>query len=108
MAVRWAKRELGIDPGIEGEDEAMVWQEFDYVAELLADGGPYLCATASAPPTSPSPRCRPDDRAADYGVALPQPDVLAPETAALVRRFREHPAGVYAMGLFETRRRATA
>ena len=30
-------------PGVESGDEAAVWREFDFVAELLADGRPYLC-----------------------------------------------------------------
>ena len=43
LAVRWIRRELGVSPGIEAEDEATVWREFDFVAELLADGREYLC-----------------------------------------------------------------
>ena len=35
LAVRWARRQLGIHPGTEVEDEAAVWREFDFVAELL-------------------------------------------------------------------------
>ena len=101
LAVRWARRELGIRPGIEVEDEAAVWREFDFVAELLADGREHLCgerfsaadltfaalsASVVVPPV--------------YGVPLPQPDVLPPDTAALVERAREHPAGRYALALF--------
>ena len=37
LAVRWVRRELAIRPGIEAEDEAAVWRELDFVAELLAD-----------------------------------------------------------------------
>ncbi|MBA2522717.1 MAG: hypothetical protein H0V25_05230, partial [Solirubrobacterales bacterium] len=35
-----------------------------------------------------------------YGTPLPQPEILAPATAALIERAREHPAGSYAMTLF--------
>jgi glutathione S-transferase len=106
FAVRWAKGALAIEPGIEVEDEAIVWQEFDYVAELLADGRPYLvtdsfgaadltfaalCASVIVPPI--------------YGVPLPQPDELPPGIAALVNRAREHPAGAFALGLYEKHRR---
>ena len=95
--------QLGIRPGIEVEDEAAVWREFDFVAELLADGRAHLCgerfgaadltfaalsASVIVPPV--------------YGVPLPQPDVLPPHTAALVERAREHPAGRYALALFKT------
>ncbi len=40
---RVVRRVLDIQPGIEVEDEAAVWHEFDFVAELLADGRPHLC-----------------------------------------------------------------
>ena len=43
LVVRVGRRELGIRPGIEVEDEAVVWRELDFVAELLADGRPHLC-----------------------------------------------------------------
>ena len=100
-------RELGIKPGIEAEDERVVWQELDFAAEQLAGNGPYLCgerftaadltfAAMSAPVIVPPV----------YGVALPQPDVLPHATAALVRRAREHPAGRYALQLFATQRRS--
>ncbi|MCD6015544.1 MAG: gst [Solirubrobacterales bacterium] len=108
LAVRWARRELAIRPGIEAEDEAAVWREFDFVAELLADGRKHLCgerfgaadltfAALSASVVVPP----------GYGVALPQPAVLPAHTAALVARAREHPAGRYALATFVERRRET-
>jgi glutathione S-transferase len=106
LAVRFARRALGIRPGIEVEDAAAVWRELDFVAELLADGRPHLCgerfgaadltfAALSAAVVVPPV----------YGVPLPQPDVLPPRTAALVHRVRTHPAGRYALALFVERRR---
>jgi glutathione S-transferase len=105
LVVRLLGRALDISPGIEGEDEAAVWHELDYVAELLADGRPYLCgerfgaadltfAALSASVVMPR----------EYGVPLPQPDVLSPRTAALVERARAHPAGRYALALFAQHR----
>lgn len=106
LMVRVLGRALDIRPGAEIEDEAVVWRELDYVAELLADGRPYLCgerfgaadltfaalsAAVLVPPV--------------YGTPLPQPDILAPHTAALVERAREHPAGRYALSLFAEHRR---
>ena len=103
---RFVGRELGITPGIEDEDEAAVFNELDFVAETLADGRPYLCgerfgaadltfaalsAAIIVPPI--------------YGVSLPQPDVLHPDTAALVERARQHPAGRYALALFAEQRK---
>lgn len=106
VVARYAKWHLGIKPGIEVEDEAVVWRELDFVAGLLADDRPYLCgerfgaadltfaalaAAAVVPPI--------------YGTPLPQPDELPARTAALVERARDHAAGRYAMRLFETHRR---
>ena len=95
VAARWAGKELGIRPGIEVEDEAAVWREFDFVAGLLSDGRPHLCgerftaadltfaalsASVIVPPV--------------YGTPLPQPNVLPPQIASMVNRAREHPAGL--------------
>jgi glutathione S-transferase len=108
LIVRFANRELGITPGIQVEDEAAVWREFDFVGELLSDGRKHLwgdrfgaadltfaamSASMIAPPV--------------YGVPLPQPVVLPPHIAAMVERARDHPAGQYAMALFRDRRRET-
>lgn len=108
LARRYVNRALGIAPGIEILDEAAVWRELDFVADLLADGRPYLCgerfgaadltfAALSAPIIVPP----------GYGVPLPQPDVLPPVFAEIVERAREHPAGRYALTLFAEQRRAT-
>ncbi len=65
-------RALGISPGVEVGDEAVVWEEFDHVAALLADGRPFLTGerfttadltfAALAAPVIVPPR---------YGVRLP-------------------------------------
>jgi glutathione S-transferase len=105
LAVRLVQRDLEISPGIEVEDEAAVWRELDFVAGLLSDGRRYLCgerfgaadltfAALSAPLIVPP----------NYGVPLPQPDVLPPRTRTLVERGREHPAGSYALNLFARHR----
>lgn len=99
------KRVLDIKPGVEVEDEASVWREFDFVAERLGDGGPYLCgerfgaadltfAALAAPVVVPP----------DYGVPLPQPEALEPETAAIIESAREHPAGRFALTLYSEHR----
>jgi glutathione S-transferase len=106
LAVRWAKGAMGITPGIDVKDEEIVFQEFDYVADLLSDGRQYLvtdrfsaadltfaalCASIIVPPI--------------YGVPLPQPEILPPHIAAMVNKAREHPAGAFALGLYEKHRR---
>ncbi len=106
LMVRFVERALEIHAGVEIEDEAAVWRELDYVAELLADGRSHLCgerftaadltfAALAAPLVLPPA----------YGVALPQPELLSSPMAALVERAREHPAGRYALALFATGRR---
>jgi glutathione S-transferase len=107
LATRAVGRVLGIEPGVEVEAERTVWREFDHVAELLADGRPYLLgerfgaadltfACLAAPMIVPP----------TYGVRLPQPEQMGPATAGLVRRAREHPAGRWALDLIEQQRRA--
>jgi glutathione S-transferase len=107
LAKRWGRRDLGIDGDTVRVDTENVQRAFDAVAERLADGRPYLCserftaadltfaALAAAVVVPP-----------EYGVRLPQPDQLPPHIARMVRRFREHPAGAYALKLFRTERRA--
>jgi len=106
---RFVERKLEIRPGVELEDEAVVWREFDHVAELLADGRPYLCgerfgaadltfacmsASVVIPPV--------------YGIPLPQTELLPPSLASLVERARAHPAGRYAVALFSEHRHRRA
>jgi glutathione S-transferase len=105
---RFIARVLQITPGVEVQDEAVVTGELDHVAQLLSDGRPYLCGerfgaadltfAALAAPLIVPPQ---------YGVTLPQPEAMAPATAAMVRRYREHPAGRFAMRMF-ARHRAPA
>jgi glutathione S-transferase len=104
---RFVSRALGIVPGIEATDEAAVFGELDHVAELLSDGRPYLCGERfGAADLTFAALCAPVIVPPAYGVALPQPAALAPATATLIRRAREHPAGRYALALFAEQRRA--
>jgi glutathione S-transferase len=105
VSTRLVSRLLDIRPGVEVLDERAVWKEFDFVADRLSQSGAFLCgevfgaadltfaALAAAVLVPPQ-----------YGVALPQPDLLPPTTADLIRRCREHPAGRYAMRLFAENR----
>jgi glutathione S-transferase len=108
LAIRYARRALDIRPGVEQEDETAAWRELDFVAGLLEDGRPYLCggrfgaadltfAALSAPLVLPGV----------YGVPLPQPELMAAHTRALVERAREHPAGRFALRLIAEQRRAS-
>ena len=87
------------------ESERRVDATFDRVAERLADGRPYLCGerftaadlafAALAGAVLMPPQWR---------VPLPQPDELPPVAAAKVRELREHPAGQFALRMFEQER----
>jgi len=82
---------LEIRPGIEDEDEAVVWREFDFVAELLSDGRPFLAGERfGAPDLTFAALSAALVVPTEYGTPLPQPDDMAPPTAAMVRRARAH------------------
>jgi glutathione S-transferase len=109
VITRFASRELALTPTTIQDDEPRVWHAFDAIAERLADGRRHLCgdrftaadltfACLSAAVLVPP----------EYGVPLPQPEQLHPDLARDIRRFREHPAGEYALELFRTERRAPA
>ncbi len=103
---RFVGHALGIVPGIEDTDEATVFHEFDFVAELLADGRPYLCGEQfSAADLTFAALSASIILPAVYGVPLPQPDVLPPRMAALIGRARRHPAGRYALAIIDEHRR---
>ena len=107
LAAEAVRRALGIRPGGEVQDERVVWAELDFVAERLADGRRFLCGDAfGAADLTFAALASPVIAPAQYGTPLPQPGVMAPATAALIERAREHPAGRFAMRMFAEHRRA--
>lgn len=105
---RFAERVLAITPGVEVEDERILWREFDHVAALLEDGRPYLCgerfgaadltfAALSAAVIVPDV----------YGTPLPQPEILPPQIAELIRSARAHPSGQFALRVIAEQRQLT-
>jgi glutathione S-transferase len=106
LAKRLISRVLEISPGVEVQDEAVVWAELDAVAELLEDGRPYLCGERfTAADLTFAALCAPLLMPPEYGVELPRPGVLPAPTAALVQRAREHPAGAHALRMYAEQRR---
>lgn len=98
-------RILDVTPERAAQAERSVEATFDRIAERLADGRPYLCgerfsgtditfaalaASVLVPP--------------QYGVPLPQPGELPAPMAERVRRWREHPAGAFALRMFAEER----
>jgi glutathione S-transferase len=103
---RFVARALDITPGIEIEDEAVVWRELDFVAQRLSDGRTYLCGERfGAADLTFAALCAAVLLPPAYGVPLPQPDALAAPMAALVERARQHPAGRYALEMYVRHRR---
>jgi glutathione S-transferase len=102
-------RVLEITPGVEVQDEEIVWSELEAAAEILDDGRPYLCGEHfTAADLTFAALCAPLVMPPGYGVELPQPGVLPAPTATLVRRAREHPAGAHALRLYAEQRRPAA
>jgi glutathione S-transferase len=109
FAKRLVSRVLAISPGVEVEDEKLVWEEFGHAAELLADGRPYLLGDRfSAADLTFACLAAPVIASPIYGVRLPQPEVMSGETLELVRRGREHPAGRWALGVIDRHRHRLA
>ena len=107
VAKRLISRVLDIRPGIEVQDEALVWREYDNIGEILADGRPYLCGgTFTAADLTFAALSAPLVMPPGYGVALPQPEILPPATASIVLRAREHPAGAHALRMYAEQRTA--
>ena len=105
----WGRRELDVRDDTLEQDRPRVLSAFDGIAERLADGRPYLfgdrftaadltfAALAAAVVVPPG-----------YGTRLPQPEELPEPIARDVRAFREHPAGAFALRMYEQHRRAAA
>ena len=82
-----------------------VRHEFDEVAARLDDGRPYLCgdefSAADLAFAALSAAVLVPER---YGIPLPQPDELPEPYAGEVRAMREHPAGRFALRLYDQER----
>jgi glutathione S-transferase len=98
-------RYLDIDSGTAAESRDRVRVVFDDVAARLADGRPYLTgdrftaadlafAALSAAVIVPS----------RYGIRLPPPEELPEPFAGEVREMRAHPAGRFALRLYDQER----
>ena len=104
FAVRFLGHALGIRPGIEVEDERVVWGSSTSSASCSRTVARICAATASAPPTSPSPPCRrPSWRRPCMPWRCRSRTRCRPEMADFVNRVRDHPAGRYALALYDAR-----
>jgi glutathione S-transferase len=109
LAVRAVRRALAITPGVEAADERVVWDELDWIAGLIADGRPYLLGERfTAADLTFAALAAPVILPPVYGVRMPQMRALDAPTRALIERGREHPAGAFALRLFDERAPAVA
>jgi glutathione S-transferase len=106
VAVRIIDRFLDVTPATAARAEGTVRAVFDEVAERLADGRPYLCgASFTAADLTFAALAAAVLMPPEYGVPLPQPDVLPAAMAAKVNELRSHPAGAHALRMFREERR---
>jgi glutathione S-transferase len=104
--VRVIDRFLDITATTAAQSEAEVRKVFDNVAKRLSDDRRYLCgdrftaADLTFAALAASVLMPPE-----YAVPLPQPEELPVAMAAVVREFRAHPAGAYALAMFREERR---
>ena len=98
-------RYLDVDDGTAAESRERVRAVFDEVGERLADGRRYLVGEAfSAADLAFAALAASVIVPPRYGIPLPQPDVLPEPFAAEVRAMREHPAGRFALRLYDQER----
>ena len=106
---RMIRRYLGIDAEEAAAARDRVAQVFDRVAERISDGRRYMLgdrftaadltfASLSAPMLVPE----------RYGSPLPPIEMMPATMAREVRSFREHPAGAFALRLFDEERTGSA
>jgi glutathione S-transferase len=109
FATRFVRGALDITPGVEVQDERIVWEELDMVAELLADGRPYLLGERfTAADVTFAALAAPIVLPPVYGAELPPFERLDAATKQLIDRGRSHPAGSFALRLYDERARVPA
>ena len=106
VATRMIDRVLDITADTAAQSEAQVRAVFDAVGKRLSDNRPYLCGDRfTAADLTFSALAASVLMPPEYGVPLPQPEELPVAMAAVVREFRAHPAGAYALAMFRDERR---
>jgi glutathione S-transferase len=106
VASRIIDHVLEVTPETAAGSEKAVNATFDEVAERLSDDRPYLCGESfTAADLTFAALAAPLVMPPEYGVTLPQPDVLPEPMASKVRALRAHPAGEYALRMFREERR---
>ncbi len=105
VAARIIDRVLDVSRETAARAEVAVRATFDEVAERLADGRPFLCGESfTAADLAFAALAAAVLMPPEYGVPLPQPEVLPARMAAKVNELRSHPAGAHALRMFREER----
>lgn len=105
VAARAIDRFLDVTPETAVRAEAAVEASFDEVAERLGDGRPFLCGESfTAADLTFAALAAAVLMPPEYGVRLPQPEVLPARMATKVNELRAHPAGAFALRMFREER----
>jgi glutathione S-transferase len=100
------RRGMRIDARGAERSKKHVDEVFAQVAQRLSDGRRYLLGdTFSAADLTFAALAAPVVVPPEYGVPLPSLDDIPPDAAALVRAYREAPAGRFALRLYAEDRR---
>ncbi|EYF04166.1 glutathione S-transferase family protein [Chondromyces apiculatus] len=101
------RKSLRIDAASAARSFDKVRAIFDQVGEKLADGRPFLVGQRlSAADITFASLAAPLLLPARFGARLPPVTALPPEAASLIHEFRAHPAGAWALRIYEQHRGA--
>lgn len=102
---RVMRSSMHIDAAGAERSRERIEESFAFVADRLSDGRPYLCGDAfTAADLAFAALAAPVLLPQRYGVRLPPVDTLPPPFAELVKRWRDTPAGRFALRMYDAKR----
>ena len=98
------KAYLKVDEAHVAAGRDLVRRTMDQIAERISDGRPYLLGDRfTAADLTYAAMTAPSVMPQQYGVAMPPRDLLDAPTRAWIEEMRAHPAGAFALRLYEER-----